>query len=122
MVQRFTLASFIEVSIDHDERDGAILVGRERNGRLKRVPEMSDGTREQLFLALRIAAIERYVAASGPVPIVFDYVFLESDEPRSEQIFTTLGELAETMQVVILTHHRHLIELGTRTLSTTALR
>ena len=50
------------------------------------------------------------------MPIVFDDVFLESDEPRSEQIFTTLGELAETTQVVVLTHHRHLIELGTRTL------
>ncbi|MHB1538161.1 MAG: ATP-binding protein [Solirubrobacteraceae bacterium] len=79
---------------------------------------MSDGTREQLFLALRIAAIERYVAASGPVPVVFDDVFLESDEPRSEQIFKVLGELAETMQVIVLTHHRYLIELGTRMLNT----
>jgi uncharacterized protein YhaN len=118
LFKRFTQEDFIEVFIDHDERDGAILIGRERNGKLKRVPEMSDGTREQLFLALRIAAIERYVAASGPVPVVFDDVFLESDEPRSEQILKVLGELAETMQVIVLTHHRYLIELGRQTLAT----
>jgi uncharacterized protein YhaN len=113
---RFTQNAFVQVFVNHDERVGAVLVGRERGGKLKRVPEMSDGTREQLFLALRIAAIERYVAASGPVPVVFDDVFLESDEPRSEQIFKVLGELAKTMQVIVLTHHRYLIELGKRTL------
>jgi uncharacterized protein YhaN len=114
---RFTQNAFVEVFVDHDERVGAVLVGREGNGKLKRVPQMSDGTREQLFLALRIAAIERYVAASGPVPVVFDDVFLESDEPRSEQIFNVLGELAKTMQVIVLTHHRYLIELGRRALN-----
>jgi hypothetical protein len=29
-----------------------------------------------------------------------------------------LGELAETMQVIVLTHHRYLIELGRQTLDT----
>ncbi len=77
---------------------------------------MSKGTREQLFLALRIAAIERYVATSGPVPVVFDDVFIESDPPRSERIFEALGELAATTQVIVLTHHEHLIDVGRRAL------
>ena len=114
---RFTLGSFVELFVDHDERDGAILVGRQRDRVLKRVHEMSSGTREQLFLALRIAAIERYVATSGPIPVVFDDVFLESDEPRSERIFEALGELARTTQVIVLTHHHHLVALGQRVLS-----
>jgi uncharacterized protein YhaN len=113
---RFTLGSFVELFVDHDERDGATLVGRQRDRALKRVHEMSSGTREQLFLALRIAAIERYVAASGPVPVVFDDVFLESDEPRSERIFEALGELARITQVIVLTHHHHLVALGQRVL------
>jgi uncharacterized protein YhaN len=116
LFSRFTLGSFVELFVDHDERDGAILVGRQRDRVLKRVHEMSSGTREQLFLALRIAAIERYVATTGPVPVVFDDVFLESDEPRSERIFEALGEIAQVTQVIVLTHHDHLVALGQRVL------
>ncbi len=109
---RFTLGSFVELFVDIDERGEGILIGRQRDRVLKRVPEMSKGTREQLYLALRIAAIERYVAASGPVPVIFDDVFIESDTPRSERIFEALGELATSTQVIVLTHHEHLIEVG----------
>lgn len=74
---------------------------------------MSKGTREQLYLALRIAAVERYVATSGPVPVVFDDVFIESDSPRSERIFEASANLT---QVIVLTHHEHLIDVGHRAL------
>jgi uncharacterized protein YhaN len=114
---RFTLGSFVELLVDVDDRGQAILVGRQRDRVRKRVHEMSTGTREQLFLALRIAAIERYVETSGPVPVLFDDVFLESDEPRSERIFDALGELAAKTQVIVLTHHHHLIDVGKRALA-----
>jgi len=117
LFQRFTLGSFVELFVDLDERGQGVLIGRQRDRIRKRVPEMSTGTREQLFLALRIAAIERYVATSGPVPVVFDDVFIESDEPRSERIFGALGELALKTQVIVLTHHRHLIGVGRRALA-----
>jgi hypothetical protein len=81
--------------VHHDERDGVVLIGRQRDGRLLRVHQMSDGTREQLFFALRLTAIERYVGTSGPVPVVLDDVFLESDEPRSERIFEASVSLPE---------------------------
>ena len=113
---RFTLGSFVELFVDVDDRAQAVLIGRQRDRVLKRVPEMSKGTREQLFLALRIAAIERYVSTTGPVPVIFDDVFIESDEPRSERIFGALGELATKTQVIVLTHHHHLIQVGTRAL------
>ena len=113
---RFTLGSFVELFVDVDDRAQAVLIGRQRDRVLKRVPEMSKGTREQLFLALRIAAIERYVSTTGPVPVIFDDVFIESDEPRSERIFGALGELATKTQVIVLTHHHHLIQVGRRAL------
>lgn len=113
---RFTLGSFVELFVDVDDRAQAVLIGRQRDRVLKRVPEMSKGTREQLFLALRIAAIERYVSTAGPVPVIFDDVFIESDEPRSERIFGALGELATRTQVIVLTHHHHLIQVGRRAL------
>jgi uncharacterized protein YhaN len=116
LFKRFTRESFVELFVDVDERGAGVLIGRQRNRVLKRVPQMSKGTREQLYLALRIAAIERYVATSGPVPVVFDDVFIESDPPRSERIFEALGELATLTQVIVLTHHEHLIDVGRRAL------
>ena len=113
---RFTLGTFVELFVDVDERGEGVLVGRQRDRVLKRVPEMSTGTREQLYLALRIAAIERYVTTSGPVPVIFDDVFIESDAPRSQRIFEALGELSTVTQVIVLTHHEHLIEIGLRAL------
>jgi uncharacterized protein YhaN len=70
LFERFTLGSFVELFVDVDDRGDGGLVGRQRDRVLKRVPEMSKGTREQLFLALRIAAIERYVVTSAAVPVI----------------------------------------------------
>jgi uncharacterized protein YhaN len=113
---RFTYGSCVELFVDVDERGRGVLMARQRDRTLLDIEAMSDGTREQLFLALRVGAIERYVASSGPVPVLFDDVFLESDEPRSERIFEALGELAQQTQVIVLTHHRHLIDVGRRAL------
>lgn len=113
---RITLGDFVELIVDHDDQEGAVLVGRQRDKKLKRVGQMSSGTREQLFLALRIAAIERYVATAGPVPVVFDDAFLESDEERSEKIFESLAELAASTQVIVLTHRRQQAALGEQVL------
>jgi uncharacterized protein YhaN len=113
---RITLGDFVELMVDYDDRDGAILVGRQRDGKRKRVEEMSSGTREQLFLALRIAAIERYVATTAAAPVIFDDAFLESDDDRSEKIFESLAELAAMTQVIVLTHRRQQAELGERIL------
>lgn len=112
----FARKTYSDLYVEVEDDGAAILVGRQYDGALKRVEQMSKGTREQLYLALRIAAIERYVESNGPVPVTFDDVFSESDEPRSERIFKALGELAERTQVTVLTHHRHLMALGDRAL------
>ncbi|MEY2514393.1 MAG: hypothetical protein QOJ89_1751, partial [bacterium] len=88
------------------------LVARRNDRVIHQMHQMSKGTREQLFLALRIAAIERYVNMSGPVPVIFDDVFVESDDARCGHIFQALGELAATTQVIVLTHHHHLVAIA----------
>ena len=88
------------------------LVARTNNRVIHTMEQMSKGTREQLFLALRIAAIERYVERSGPVPVLFDDVFIESDDARCAQIFAALGELSQQTQVIVLTHHHHMVAIA----------
>lgn len=112
LFSRFTEAHYAELFVDTNEKGEPVILARRRDKALHDMTQMSDGTREQLFLALRIAAIESYVEVSGPAPVLFDDVFLESDEARSERIFEALGELALRTQVIVLTHHHHLVAVG----------
>lgn len=113
---RFTQETYVELFVDVNEKNVGYMVARRNDRVLHEMDQMSTGTREQLFLALRIAAIERYVELAGRVPVIFDDVFLESDEQRSERIFEALGELATKTQVIVLTHHHHLVAVGQRAL------
>lgn len=116
LFSKFTEGTYAELFVDVDEKGQGYLVARRNDRVIHEMHQMSKGTREQLFLALRIAAIERYVDMSGPVPVVFDDVFVESDDARCGQIFQALGELAATTQVIVLTHHHHLVDIALKAL------
>ena len=111
-----TCERYARLETDIDERDEDVLIAVTADGSRRRVPELSDGTREQLFLALRLAAIERHVATAEAVPVLFDDVLLESDDQRAQRILAALAELATQTQVLVLTHHRHLVEIARATL------
>ena len=68
---------------------------------------MSDGTRDQLFLALRLAAVEASCATSEPMPFVVDDVLVQFDDDRGAAALRVLADVASRTQVVLFTHHRH---------------
>ena len=70
---------------------------------------MSDGTRDQLYLALRLAALEMHIDKSMPLPFIADDLFINFDDERSTAGFEALRELSEQTQVIFLSHHDHLI-------------
>jgi uncharacterized protein YhaN len=78
---------------------------------------MSDGTRDQLFLALRLASIETYLTFNEPMPLIVDDIMINYDDIRSSQTLKVLAELAQRTQVIIFTHHRHLLDLARTSLN-----
>ena len=72
---------------------------------------MSDGTADQLFLALRLASLEQYLEHNEPLPFIVDDILLRFDDERSMATLKVLGELSQLTQVIFFTHHRHLVEL-----------
>ena len=76
------------------------------------VGNMSEGTVDQLFLALRIASIEQSVKAGCSLPVLADDLFINFDDQRAEAGFRVLGELAKSTQVLFFTHHQHLLEIA----------
>ncbi len=92
--------------------DRPVLVAIRQSGEHVEVDGLSDGTRDQLYLALRLAAIEHHVEAVAPCPVVFDDILINSDDARASAALAVIGDLAKRTQVLFFTHHRRLAELG----------
>jgi uncharacterized protein YhaN len=106
-----TCGSFSSLRVESDE-GAATLVGLRPAGDAVRLEGMSDGTRDQLYLALRIASLEHYFSSHAPAPFIVDDVLLNFDDERAAMALRALGALSEKTQVIFFTHHRRLVELA----------
>jgi hypothetical protein len=79
-----------------------------------KVDGMSDGTVDQLFLALRIAAVEDSIEHGVCVPFLADDLFINFDDERAAVGLEILAELARKTQVLFFTHHDHLTKIAER--------
>jgi uncharacterized protein YhaN len=106
-----TNGSFTRLTIDDD--DGrSVLKGIRPDGRLVGVDGMSDGSHDQLYLALRLASLESWLESHEPVPFIVDDILLTFDDARATAALGALAELSRKTQVLFFTHHRHLVELA----------
>ena len=111
-----TRNSFERLEVRIDERDSLHLTGVRSGGEVVEVSGLSSGTEDQLFLALRIAAVEEYLTRAVALPFVADDLFINFDPERSAAGFEVLGQLAEQTQVLFYTHHPHLVNVARETL------
>lgn len=107
-----TLGSFGSVSTSFDSKDNQIIVGIRRSGKSVAVSGMSDGTRDQLYLALRMASLEQRVKTGEPFPLIMDDVLIEFDRKRIMAALNVLAELSESTQVLYFTHQDNILELA----------
>jgi len=112
-----TLNNFLKLTVELDDNDVLFLAGIRANDGRVGVEGMSDGTVDQLYLALRLAAIEEYIQKSNPLPFVADDLFINFDDNRAAAGFQCLADLAQKTQVLFFTHHKHLINIATQALS-----
>jgi len=104
-----TINSFAGLKADVDDKGEPILVGIRPDGKFTRVEGMSDGTRDQLYLALRLATLESRLENSEPMPFIVDDILINFDDARSRATLTALADLAEKNQVILFTHHRQIV-------------
>jgi uncharacterized protein YhaN len=109
---QLTLGSFAALEADYNEQDKPVLVGVRADGRRVDVRGMSDGTCDQLFLALRLASLEQYLAGNEPLPFIVDDILIQFDDRRAEAALQVLAELSTKTQVIFFTHHWRLVELA----------
>lgn len=115
--QALTLGSFSRLLVDADSHDSPRLVSIRTDGNKRvEVPGLSEGTRDQLYLALRLAALDQQASQGSRMPLIADDLFINFDDRRTEAGLQVLGEVSRRMQVILLTHHDHLVPLARQVL------
>ncbi len=76
------------------------------------VEQLSRGTREQIFLALRLALVAAYARRGVRLPMVLDDVLVNFDQDRAAAAAEVLRDFAaEGHQLLVFTCHEHIFKL-----------
>ncbi len=107
-----TVGRYATLRVDSEEPTPRLLGMREDGRTMVEVQHMSDGTTDQLFLALRLAALEQSVKSGISLPLLADDLFVNFDDERAEAGFRVLVDVARSTQVLFFTHHPHLLAIA----------
>jgi uncharacterized protein YhaN len=107
-----TCDSFVGLTLQYDEKDIPHLAGVRGDGKVVLVSGLSEGAADQLFMALRIAAVEEFLSHEVAVPFIADDLFINYDDARAAAGFRVLRQLSERTQVIFFTHHQHLVSVA----------
>ena len=102
--------AFMGLGIDYGDDSGPVLVARRNSDERVPVAGLSEGTRDQLFLALRLALLER--RTTEPMPFIGDDLLASFDETRTLATLRLLAAAGAQRQVILFTHHRHVVDLA----------
>jgi uncharacterized protein YhaN len=110
---QMTDGQFVRLVSD-DSETKPLLLAQRANGSQVRVEGLSEGTRDQLYLALRLAALEIRRGAGYDLPVVLDDVLMTSDDARASLALAAISEFSKGQQVIVFTHHAHLLDVAER--------
>jgi uncharacterized protein YhaN len=79
---------------------------------------LSRGTRDQIYLALRLAVADHLDAGHERLPLLLDEVFVHWDPQRQEAGLAALGAMAGDRQVLLFTCHPEMAQRAGRALHT----
>jgi uncharacterized protein YhaN len=121
LLARLTLGRYTGLRADVDDTDSPVLRCLRTDGGKVGVEGLSDGARDQLFLALRLATLE-HQATAVPLPLILDDILIHFDDDRAAAALGVLAEHAATTQVMLFTHHARIVDLAQRALPASSLR
>ncbi|MBE2993063.1 AAA family ATPase [Sphingomonas sp. CFBP 13603] len=106
-----TSGAFKGLTVGYGNDDRPIILAQRSDGCEVGVEALSEGTRDQLYLALRLGSIEGR-AGAGSLPIVCDDLLITADDARAGALLRVLAAAAAHSQVIVFSHHAHLIDVA----------
>ncbi|MBN9510682.1 MAG: AAA family ATPase [Alphaproteobacteria bacterium] len=108
---RLTEGRYDGLFVDETEAGTPLLLARAADGTHCPAERLSDGTRDQLYLALRLAALTG--AAGGErMPFIADDLLVNFDDRRARAALNVLAEFAASSQTILFTHHAHIAAMA----------
>ncbi len=101
--------SFVGLPLDYRE-DILTLVAARADGQRVPIAGLSEGTLDQLYLTLRLAALGEFAARADPLPFICDDLLVSFDDARAGFALDVLAEAGTDLQIILFTHHRHVAD------------
>lgn len=125
LFESLTLGAFVGIGTDFPDpgegstkrsrdagADRARLVALREDAAEVPIEGLSSGTRDQLFLALRLASLEESAGRGETMPWIADDLLVEFDDPRSRATLEVLARLARKNQILLFSHHSHIADIA----------
>jgi DNA repair exonuclease SbcCD ATPase subunit len=106
---RITQGRYLDITVRREDLDVLIQVPEKEEPIT--VDVLSQGTRDQLYLSLRIALSELLSGDKNP-PLLFDEAFYTFDDDRLQEALIVLREISQTTQIIVFTHDKAYAEHG----------
>lgn len=114
---RLTDGEYESLQIEFDDKDQPNLMGVRPSSKSSVVAHlMSDGTADALYLSLRLASLEVHLDTHYPIPLIVDDCLVQFDDDRAAAALEILSEMSTRTQVILFTHHQHLLDLAAENL------
>jgi DNA repair protein SbcC/Rad50 len=110
-----TVGAYVEVGMN--PRDLSVDVKEARTGQWRDARLLSEGTREQIYLLLRVAMAEHLVTTDDMAPLLLDEVTAQADSQRKRRMLDVLHELSADRQVILFSHDDDVVAWAADSLS-----
>jgi uncharacterized protein YhaN len=114
-----TGGAFHGLAQEYGEDDALHLHAVRAGGERVRLSGLSEGTGDQLYLALRLAFLEDYSSRNEPAPLVIDDIFQTFDDDRTRSGLRTLASTSQSFQTILFTHQSSVVDLAREELGST---
>jgi uncharacterized protein YhaN len=100
------------LATDETEDGRMVVVGLRPDGTHCPAERLSEGTRDQLYLSLRLAAIGMHAAHAESLPFIADDLLASFDDTRARAALRVLADFSKVTQTILFTHHAHIAEMA----------
>ncbi len=105
------LTGGIYQSVDYDAGQGGSFIVRKANQEAVEPERLSTGTREQLYLAIRMAFIAHYGEQHEPLPVLMDDCFVNFDDVRARYAIQALLDWHASIQTILFSCHGRIVQM-----------
>ena len=110
--KKITSGKYTKIYVDTAETNDSPVKVLQEDALIKTPDLLSGGTKDQLFLSMRLGEIMNHAKSSNieSLPVIFDDILVNSDVERSSKIIDTLSEVSAENQIIYFTFNPVVVE------------